>query len=265
MIIFLAAPLAANAADAAPAAGADSRKPLAATFVSSKEWMMRRSPVKEEEFTGDVRYWTYSRFVRADWALYRHDDETWAARGNIRAEHTLPRGRGVCEVFGEKAVFDQKRRTGSLTGKKGYVDVVLSSPGGGKDFGRAGRLVWEFDKNVSLLDGVRLWGDRVEAWADRADYDQVSGVMRLSGGRPVLHKKIGDWTAAIKADTIIALEPVPAAPGAMTEPGYPRSGPFPQGSKDAGRAETMPSHLLAEGAVRGWIDFKNKPVSPLEP
>ncbi|MFA6318581.1 MAG: hypothetical protein WC943_14325, partial [Elusimicrobiota bacterium] len=215
-------------------------KPLAATFVSSKEWMMRRAPVKEEEFTGDVRYWTYSRFVRADWALYRHDDETWAARGNIRGEYTLPRGRGVAEVFGEKAAFDHKRRTGSLTGKKGVVDVVLTGPGGAKDYGRAGRLVWELDKSASLLDGVRLWGDRVEAWADRADYDWQAGSMLLTGGRPVLHKKFGEWTAAIKADSITALRPASGErseprPGGMPEPGI------------------MPRHLLAEGGVQGWI------------
>ena len=108
-----------------PQGGDRTTAPLAAPVVSSKEWMMRRSPVKEEEFTGDVRYWTYSRFVRADWALYRHDDETWAARGNIRAEHTLPRGRGVCEVFGEKAVFDAKNKEilGGVLAETGPIDM----------------------------------------------------------------------------------------------------------------------------------------------
>ncbi|MBI4677913.1 MAG: hypothetical protein HY748_10055 [Elusimicrobia bacterium] len=220
----------------APEAQAASTAPLAASFVSSKEWKMRRSPVKEEEFTGEVRYWTYSRFVRADWALYRHDDETWEARGNIRGEHTLPRGRGVFEVFGERAVFDQKRRKGSLTGKRGYVDVVLTSADGFKDFGRAGRLAWELDRSASLLDGVRLWGERVDAWADRADYDWEKAALTLSGGRPVLHKKFGDWTAAVKADTVTALD-----------------------------AAAQSRHLRAQGRVRGWIEFRKYAGADLEP
>ncbi|MBI5624874.1 MAG: hypothetical protein HY924_13950 [Elusimicrobia bacterium] len=249
-LLLGALPLAAES----PSAGKTEARPrpLAATFVSSKEWMMRRAPVKEEEFIGDVRYWTYSRFVRADWALYRHDDETWTAKGNIRGEHTLPKGRGVFEAFGDKAVFDQKRRTGSLRGKKGYIDVVLTGPGGAKDYGRAGGLEWEIEKSAALVGGVRLWGERVSAWADQASYDWRDGTMVLSGGRPVLHKKFGDWSAAIKADVITALQPARGAPSVPKEPGLPAPG-------------MMPRYLLAEGGVTGWLDFKSQPVPSLEP
>ncbi|MBI5211097.1 MAG: hypothetical protein HY927_14090 [Elusimicrobia bacterium] len=247
-------------------AGRAAAEPLAASVVRSKEWKMRRSPVKEEEFVGDVRYWTLSRFVRADWALYRHAEESWQARGDIRAEHTLPDGRGVLEVLGEQASFDQKRRKGVMTGKKDFVDIVLTGPSGLKDHGRSGRLVWELDKRASLLGGVHLWGERVEAWADRADYEWSDATLTMAGGRPVLHKLFGDWTAALTADVIRATEdphPGAAASGLAAGPAAPAPG---SRSALASPAGVGSRHLWAQGRVEGWLHFDNtKAVPSLEP
>lgn len=175
------------------------------SVVTSREWHVRRSPRRQEEFIGDVRYRSGGDDVRADWALFDHPSRQWRARGHVSVEHALSSG----EVFsgrGETASFNQRTVSGRLGGPGG-VDAERRVPGERPDRAHAGELEWRGREQAELTGGVHLWGPRLEAWADRADYSGAEGTLTLAGGRPVLRKLEsagGAWTGAIKADRIEA-------------------------------------------------------------
>lgn len=212
------------------ASSAETRRsePLAASVVESREYVIRRAPEKEEEFIGNVRYRRGSDFVRADWALYRHETKTWEARGDVRIERGLAGG-DVVEIRGARARYDAGSRKGRLVGPGGRpVELSRKPLEGEPDFGVADRLEWK-DGRFHLISNVHAWGPRIEAWSDRADIDQVAGSpasVRLTGGRPVLRKLEGEWIGAVKADEIWGLEP---------------------------------RRLKAFGGVQGWILFSQRP------
>ena len=96
---------------------------------------------------------------------------------------------------------------------------------GDPDHGEGGRLSWEGGDTVTLTQGARVWGPRLELWADEARYERAGRRLVLSGGRPVLHKLEGEWTTALKADRIAATE--------------------------------EPRRIEATGKVKGWLIFKD--------
>ena len=197
-------------AGAGPLSALD-KTPLAGGVVRSKEWKVRRGADKEEEFSGDVSYRGEGAAVRADWALYRHASETWRARGGVRVERTLASGETV-EAAGDEALYDQKSQKGSLWAAR-RVTFRRAPAEGPPDEGEAGRVEWTGRDRVLLKGGVHVWGPRLEAWADEAEYERGAAArLALSGGRPVLRKLGGwgpaadDWTGAVKADAITARE-----------------------------------------------------------
>lgn len=211
----------------APGLAASESPRVAGGVVRSREWKVRRAPEKEEEFSGDVSYRGSETLIRADWALYRHASESWRARGKVRIERKLASG-DLVAAEGEEALYDQKSRKGSLWGP-GRVSFKRSPPEGDPDLGEAGRVDWTGREKVVLTGEVRLWGPRLEAWAERAEYDRTAGSLALSGGRPVLRKLEGwgpageDWTGAVKAEGITATE--------------------------------SPRRLSADGKAAGWLRF----------
>lgn len=71
------------------------------------------------------------------------------------------------------------------------------------------------------------WGPRVEFWADEARYEELPDRrLTLTGGQAALRKRDDDWSTALKADRFVAT-------------GSPR-------------------RVLAQGKVRGWIQFKDE-------
>lgn len=215
--LLLAAALAAPACAETGAAGA---------VVRSKEWVIRRGEKREEEFVGDVRYEAAGNRMTADWALYKHAEKTWDARGKVSLRKVLERD-GTVEARGERARFTERTGGGSLFPAPGAKVRFSRTPaeGGAADLGEAGRVEWESEAKVSLLDGARVTGPRVELAADRADYERAARRMTLTGGRPVLRKMDGEWTTAMKADTITATD--------------------------------SPRRIDAQGAVRGWLMFRD--------
>lgn len=240
---------------AAPARGA---APLAVTRVKSKEWLIRRSPQKEEEFKGDVRYWTMSYMMRSDWALFKHAAETWELKGNVAGDYTLPDGAGVLKAAGDRAFYSQLTRRGHLLGQgEKPLSFEMAGADGVRDFGEATRLDWEMDAAASLTGSVRIWGTRMESWADRADYDWKTSEIRLSGGRPVLRKLEGEWLGAVQADAIVARDTDPRRQ-AYALPEKP--------GKDWAPAALPPGQirrLIADGSARGWLVFRKAPGVPL--
>lgn len=177
--------------------------PVAGGVVSSREWVVRRSPEKEEEFIGDVRYRTGQSQLKADWALYRHASQAWEIRGRVRIEHALE-SRDILHAEGEKAFFNQKTRQGELRGPSG-ASFRREPADGAPDYGKASVLRWEGRERADLTGGVHLWGPRLEAWSDKAGYEAAAGRLTLEGGRPVLLKlegfeDSGSWVGAVKAD-----------------------------------------------------------------
>mgnify|MGYP001564001730 CR=1 FL=1 len=232
--------------------------PLAVTRVKSKEWLIRRSPQKEEEFKGDVRYWTLSYMMRSDWALFKHDSETWDLKGNVRADYTLPDGAGVLKASGDKARFSQVTRKGELLGPgEEPIRFEMESSDGSREYGQARRLDWEMDSIASLTGAVRIWGTRMESWADRADYDWKTSEMRLTGSRPVVRKLEGEWVGAVQADSIVARDTDPRrqAYAVPEKPGKDWTPPvLPPGQI---------RRLIAEGRSRGWLVFRKAPGGAL--
>ena len=227
--MILALPVLALTLRAAAAAPKKAGDPLATSVVSSDEWRIRRAPAKEEEFIGNVRYRARSNFLRADWALYKHGDKTWRARGDIRAEHRFANGDRF-EAHGENALFDAKTEKGELTGKKGLPVSFLRTPEtGDPDLGEAGRFEWQGKRRFDLVSTVHFWGPRFEAWADHARLEAETRTATLTGGRPVLRDTEPGWSGAVKADEIVASE----------------------GLEHSRRVQ-------ASGQVKGWIEYKKQ-------
>jgi lipopolysaccharide export system protein LptA len=197
------------------------------SVVRSKEWVIRRSPHREEEFVGEVSYRKGPSLLTSDWALFKHEPQTWKARGRVRLRHELESGDRV-EVSGETADFDQKSGRGSLLGlKDGAVSYSRVPLEGEPDLGSARRLEWEGQERIRLIGDVKVWGPRLAVQGDRADYEALAGRLTVTGGRPVVQVLQGDWTGAVQGDVVTALR--------------------------------RPERLHADGAARGWIKFKEQP------
>lgn len=175
----------------------------AAGVVRSREWKVRRSPVREEEFIGDVRYQSGPTRLNCDWALFRQEGELWQARGSITASQRMETGELLEAHQGERAAYEQKSGKGWLSAAPGrLLELTRTPPGAPPDFGSAKRLEWEGDKQSWAKGRVHAWGPLAEAWAEEAYWR--GSTVELSGGRPVLHRKQGaDWTGAVKADRIV--------------------------------------------------------------
>lgn len=208
----------------APAADAAT---TAAAFVRSKEWVVRRGEKREEEFIGDVRYESAGSKLTADWALYQHATKQWKARGSILVVRRLEDGT-VLEARGEKATFAEDGRGGVLEpAPGGRVRFKRSPPDGSDpDLGEGDRLTWTDTEQAVLSGSARVSGPRADGWADTATWSRATGAITLGGGRPVLRKKEGEWSLAIKADDVAATE--------------------------------APRRVQADGKVRGWLQFKDE-------
>lgn len=212
----------------AASASAEPRPSAVGAVVRSKEWIVRRGASREEEFAGDVRYEAAGTRLSADWALYRHESRDWTARGDVRVSKTLEGG-DVVEARGASARYDEASGGGTLLpAAEGRVAFTRTPPQGAPDRGEGRRLDWESDRAATLSGSARVWGPRLEAWADSARYERAGRTLILRGGRPVLRKvdEEGGWTTALKADEI--------------------------------RAVDSPRRIEASGGVRGWLIFKDE-------
>jgi lipopolysaccharide export system protein LptA len=209
---------------AGPAFGAAS--PVAGSVVNSDDWVMRRGAQREEEFSGHVRYSAAGTRMNSDWALFKHEKKTWDARGSVLVRRTLDDGTEL-EARGETAHHDQRTGEGSLAPAGGKrVTFERTPPGEEPDRGEAGRVSWDGEKRMFLTGGAKVWGPRVELAADEATYERGTGRLQLEGGRPVLRKVEGEWTTALKADRVVALE--------------------------------TPKRIEARGKVTGWLLFRDQ-------
>lgn len=202
--------------------------PVAGGVVSSKEWTVHRTAQdKTEEFTGDVRYRTGATVLNADWALYTHSVQQWQAKGRVLVDHKLDSG-DLLEAQGDHAEFNQQSENGDLSGRQG-VSFTRSPPEGEQDYGSSTTLEWAGKDRAAAVGAVHLWGPRLEAWADRSDFEHTIDHLKLTGGRPVVLKLPGfdesnsDWIGAVQADEITVTK--------------------------------NPRTLVAEGKARGWLDF----------
>ncbi|MDE2141686.1 MAG: hypothetical protein KGJ84_04670 [Elusimicrobia bacterium] len=197
-MILLLLLLAAN-----PAAAQASPVPVAGSVVRSKEWVVRRGKIKEEEFIGDVRYESAGARLSADWALYRHEPDDWRARGHIRARKEYPNG-DVLETAGETAAYEQRTRRGVLEpAKGGRVSLLRTTALRAPEHGEGDRLSWTGDSEFRLTGKARGWGPSGEFWADDAAYGaDPSRRLTLTGGRPLLHAYDDGADAALQADRI---------------------------------------------------------------
>lgn len=198
-----------------------------AGVVRSREWVVRRGERREEEFVGDVRYESAGTRLGADWALYKHHERLWRARGSVLVRRRLPDGT-LLEARGERALFDEGAKSGRLEpASGGRVRFRRDAPEGGEpDLGEGDRLTWSSEDEAVLEGDARVWGPRAELWAERARWRRPSGRLTLTGGRPVLRRVEGEWTLAVKADRIDATE--------------------------------EPRRVEARGRVSGWFQFKDE-------
>ena len=218
--MILIALLAVSTAQAQPAG------PAAGSVVRSKEWVIRRGENREEEFIGNVLYDSAGTHMSSDWALFKHVTKEWQARGHVRVRRILKTG-DVLEVRGERATHSEKSKIGTLDPARGErVSFVRTPPEGETDQGEGGRISWVEDDTVTLLQGAKVWGPRLQLEADEALYEFPKKSLHLNGGRPVLQKVEGEWITALKADQITAVE--------------------------------SPRRIEATGKVKGWMIFKNE-------
>jgi len=200
--------------------------PVAGSVVRSKEWVIRRGENKEEEFIGDVRYQSAGTRLTSDWALFKHADRTWQARGAVFIRREAADG-DIFEARGHKAGHDQNTKRGYLEPEPGARVRFTRTPRGLEtDHGESGRVTWNGESKVTLSAGAKVWGPRLQLAADEAVYEKKDGRLTLNGGRPVLRKVEGEWTTALKADEVIALE--------------------------------TPRRVSARGQVKGWMIFKDR-------
>ena len=202
---------------------------VAGSVVRSKEWIVRRGKTREEEFVGDVRYDSAGVRLSADWALFRQASRAWTARGNVVLRKDLGDG-GVITSRGETARYSEAAKDGTLEPAPGKRIVFARAPADGSapDRGDGARLDWEGGDWAALSGRARVWGPRLEAWADVARFEIPAKRLTLRGGRPVARKvdEEGGWTTALKADEIDATD--------------------------------APRRLEARGRVRGWLIFRDE-------
>jgi hypothetical protein len=210
-----------------PAAAADSPPAsVAGSVVRSKEWVIRRGDNKEEEFIGEVRYQSAGTRLTSDWALFKHADRSWQARGSVSVRRETKDG-SVLEAHGDKAGHSEETMRGYLDPVPGErVRFTRGSPGQEPDHGESGRVTWDGESRVTMSAGAKVWGPRLELAAEQAVYEKAEGRLTLDGGRPVLRKVEGEWTTALKADQVVATE--------------------------------SPRRIEAHGRVKGWMIFKDR-------
>jgi hypothetical protein len=191
----------------APVAAQSSPAPVAGSVVRSKEWVVRRGVSKEEEFIGDVRYESAGARLTADWALYRHVQDDWKARGNIHVRKEYPDG-DVIETGGETAAYGQASKKGFLEpAKGGRVELLRTTLLRAPDHGQGDHLSWEGERWFELTGRTRGWGPSGEFWSGRAVYGLVpTRNLTLTGGRPLLHTYDDGADAALNADRITDAE-----------------------------------------------------------
>ncbi|UPT75965.1 MAG: hypothetical protein M0D55_10005 [Elusimicrobiota bacterium] len=208
------------------ASSSPASEPLVGSVVRSKQYVIHRGASKSEELIGDVRYEAGGKRMTSDWALFSHADRSWKARGSVRLRRESEDG-VVFEAAGEKAGHEQDSGRGFLEpAAGGRVSFSRRPPGVEADFGTSGRVSWNGEQRVTMSAGARVWGPRLELAADEAVYEKKDGRLTLNGGRPVLRKVEGEWTTALKADTITATE--------------------------------VPRRVEARGKVVGWMIFKDE-------
>jgi hypothetical protein len=192
---------------AGPARAQSSPVPVAGSVVRSKEWVVRRGKSKEEEFIGDVRYDSAGARLAADWALYRHAQDDWRARGNIHARKEFADG-DVVETGGETATYDQPTQKGTLEPVKGgRVSLLRTTLLRAPDHGEGDHLWWAGERAFALYGRARGWGPRGEFWAEKAEYELApTRSLTLTGGRPLLHVHDDGADAALNADRIHDIE-----------------------------------------------------------
>lgn len=210
----------------APVAAESGAAPVAGSVVRSKEWVIRRGENKEEEFIGSVRYESAGTRLTSDWALFKHSDRTWQARGAVAMRRETSDGT-LFVARGQKAGHDESSKRGYLEPAPGErVLFTRTPPGLEPDHGECGRVSWNGESQVTLSSGAKVWGPRLELAADEAVYAKAEGRLTLNGGRPVLRKVEGEWTTALKADEVVATE--------------------------------APRRIEAHGRVQGWMIFKDR-------
>ena len=200
----------------------------AGSVVRSKEWIVRRGASRQEEFVGEVRYDASSAHFSSDWALFRQESRDWRARGNVVLRKDLKDG-DVVTARGEAVRYNEITRAGTLEPAPGArVEFARAPADAEPDRGEGARLDWEGESWAALGGGVRVWGPRLQAWADSARYELAAKKLLLRGGRPVARKVDGDggWTTALKADEI--------------------------------DAPSSPRRIEARGGVKGWLVFKGE-------
>ena len=181
--------------------------PVAGSVVRSKEWVVRRGDAKEEEFIGDVRYDSAGARLNADWALYRHAQDDWKARGNIHVRKEYPNG-DVIETGGETAAYGQSTKKGFLEpAKGGRVQFLRTTSLRAPDHGEGDHLSWAGESEYVLDGRTRGWGPSGEFWAGRATYTMSpTRGLALTAGRPLLHVYDDGADAALNADRIRDVE-----------------------------------------------------------
>lgn len=194
------------AALACPVAAQESS--LIGSVVRSEKWNIKRGEHKIEEFSGDVRYRREGRRLRADWALYDHDQQTLEARGNIRAEERLADG-SEAALTAESGTFDRAAGRGWLVGRSPLdgVPLTLRKPDGSEQGrGWSRKLTWNLPRRELALEGDAWFKEeRGEVHAEAARFDHGTRSLTLAGRRPVIDARGPGWAAAVQADAFTAL------------------------------------------------------------
>src|SRR5262245_34539835 len=110
---------------------AEKRSPLAGSVVRSREYVVRRTPHKIEEFIGDVYYRGGDRELRSDRARFDHQSQVWHGRGHVTG--ILRRKNGsVIEVRGDELEHNVRTGKGWLNEKNPDHPIEYSYERGGQ-------------------------------------------------------------------------------------------------------------------------------------
>jgi len=181
--------------------------PLAGTVVRSKEYVVRRSPHKVEEFIGDVYYRNGNRQIRSDHATFDHQSKIWRARGHVQGLLRLKDGTPI-QLWGEEAEHNMATERGWIREKDREHPVRFEHGEQAlKDEGVARRLEWDEKASRAWARGdVHVWGERGEAWAETAEYQHDRRLLTFTGRRPVIVHHEPKWSGALQAEQIRAIE-----------------------------------------------------------
>jgi lipopolysaccharide export system protein LptA len=195
-------------------------------LVQSDRWIIRKDK-NEEEFIGNVRYENDIYKIDAHRALSNRKERTYTIEGNIRALRSDKKTGERAELKAQKVFYNKPLDFGyAVAAQKKQISIFYDTAD--NKYKLYGNKLDFSDKftNFKIIGNAKLHNIDNKLYAQEIVFNTQNGILRASGGRPVLNGSNEDADYAVQADIITA--------------------------------QTQENKYKAQGKVQGWITSKKE-------